>query len=148
MKRIVYFVILILISCRSANTKNDIVITQKKLDKPLKLVYNSKENDSSYIYLCFPKMINIDNQTNKKNIIENFHVGQHHKGINVLHYKAYEYTDKLKIKRDITFDKNEKTTFNLYYGYLLKIPNTMFDSLTGSQKEKQILPNFEITKFS
>ncbi|WP_062055798.1 hypothetical protein [Aquimarina longa] len=146
MKKTIYFIFIyiILIACGSTSAQNDVAILQKRTNLPLKLIYNSQENDSSYIYLCFPKKIYIENQPNIKNKIHNYHVGQHHKNIDILHYKTYEYTNKLIIKKDITLNNNETKTFILYHGYLLKVLNEKLDVFIKNKKESQILQGFSV----
>ncbi|WP_234859229.1 hypothetical protein [Aquimarina aquimarini] len=149
MRQVIYFIIIIvLISCSSTNVQNDIIISQKKLNQPLKLIHNSKENDSSYVYLCFPKTISIKSSNNIESVIHNYHVGQHYKGIDLLHYKTYEYSDKLITKKDVNLSKGKKVTLNLYYGYLLKISNQKLDMLIKNKKETQVLQKFNVYDIS
>ena len=141
-RNLVFFLTVIVFSCSSLG--ENINITQHSLNKPLKLVLNNRFKDSSYIYLCFPKTIQIENSGKTKNMIHNFHLGKHHKGNSAKYYKAYEYDKKLtpKIKRFI--EKERKLSIQIYYGYLLKISNHRLDTFIKNKTENQILQGFKV----
>ncbi|WP_438711840.1 hypothetical protein ACSTS3_04625 [Aquimarina muelleri] len=143
-KKLSLLFLIIINSCGSIQPNNEISLSQKQLKQPLKLVYNSKLNDSSFVYLGFPKTILINNKKSENISIENYHVGQHPKGIDILHYKTYKYNKKLQFKKKITVKPNEKSKLDLYYCYLLKVENKKIDSLINLENEIQIVSGYKV----
>ena len=105
-RNLVFFLTVIVFSCSSLG--ENINITQHSLNKPLKLVLNNRFKDSSYIYLCFPKTIQIENSGKTKNMIHNFDLGKHHKGNSAKYYKADEHDKRLTPQIQRVIEKERK----------------------------------------
>ncbi|WP_438710230.1 hypothetical protein ACSTS3_14160 [Aquimarina muelleri] len=142
-KIIILLITLILINCNT-NSKKEIELTTKKLDLPLKILYDKKGNDSTSIFLCFPKTIAYNNPTSQLHLIERYNINQHQVGLNNRHYRRYMYKDSLVYAESFKVKPLEKGFVDFYYGYLLKVSNTKLDSLTGGQKQIQQKGNLKI----
>ncbi|WP_148639246.1 hypothetical protein [Aquimarina longa] len=139
MNKIVLLTALFLVTCRS-NSQKEIEFTTKKLDLPLKILHGTKKEDSTFIYLCFPKTIIINNPTKYPLKIDRYKVGLHPKGINYRHYRIFKYKDSLYYENEFLVKPMTKDSFNTYYGYQIKLKNEILDSLINNKVQ-------EISKF-
>jgi hypothetical protein len=127
-KIIILLTLSMLISC-SSNSQNDIELTVKKLDLPVKLFYRGAIKDSSYIYLCFPKKIVFNNNASILNKVKGFKLNYYTGSSNNRYFPTYKFEDSLVYAKGFDIIPFTKDSLNIYYGYRLKESNSKLDSL-------------------
>ncbi|WP_438711139.1 hypothetical protein ACSTS3_21645 [Aquimarina muelleri] len=101
------------------------------------MVFDKFGKDSTYLYLCFPKTIIYDNKTDALHLVERYSVDRHHSGRNLRDYRLYRFRDSLIYPKKFKIPPYQKDSFNIYYGYLLKIDNLILNNLLDKSLSPQ-----------
>jgi hypothetical protein len=142
MKKGIILIISFIVSC-SFFSKKEIDINSSRLDKPLKIIYKEKGNDSTYLYLCFPKRITMNNVLKTTKVLD-FHLGHYQNTKDQRHYRTYKYNKKLLLDINLDSGKKKSFSFDIYYGYLMKLKNSKLLELLINTEKTQQLGNLEV----
>jgi hypothetical protein len=133
-KKVFIFLFTIIISC-SSNISDKVIVTQKKLGQPIKLMLLKKDADSSSVYLCFSKTISFHNDTKQKVRIQDIHIYYFPRGQST-RQRIFGFEDQI-IRNPIpksSLSVNEKKSYNVYYSYFLKINNSTINTWIKNNK--------------
>jgi hypothetical protein len=144
MNKMIILLFCIFLAC-SSTFKKKLEITTKKLDLPLKILHMNKGNDSTYIFLCFPKTIVYDNHYDITNELIRFNVNYYPVGTNSRDFRTYKYyNNKLNPVRSFNLENKKRDSFDIFYGYSIRISNIKLDSLISNQKIIQSIGNYSV----
>ncbi|TPN84515.1 hypothetical protein [Aquimarina algicola] len=140
------FIILISLSFFSCHSqKEELRITSKVSELPVKILEIKKFKDSSEVYLMIPQEFSIINSLKSDLRLSRSHLGKFSNIISLKDYHLYSFDGELKdAPYKMKIDKGETKNFRLYAGYRMIISDQKILNQLNKTNLVQTKQNFQV----